>query len=119
MKVMRIIVVAVFTAATSIVLLAGILYPQVQNWSYLAAAVFGFHTILGLIVGSCKMADAGRIAAWSWHGISALLSLGMLLLRTLQVEEGWLIAAATLTAFTAIVTLVFCMILNPRITTDR
>ncbi len=119
MKVMRIVLVAVFTAAACIVLLAGFLYPQVRSWSYLAAAVFGFHAILGLIVGSCKMADAGRIAAWSWHGISALLCIGMLLVRTLRVEDGWLIAAAALIAFTAVVTLVFCMVLKPSIVADR
>ena len=116
MKTMRIILVAVFTAAACVVLLAGFLYPQARSWSYLAAAVLGFHGILGLIVASCKMADAARIAAWSWHAISALLSIALLLVRTLRVEDGWLIAAATLIAFTAVVTLVLCAVLKPEIT---
>lgn len=119
MKTMRVILVAVFSAAVCLILLVGILYPQVRNWSYLAAGVCGIHTILGLIVASCKMADAGRIAAWSWHGISAALSVSLLLARTLRGEDGWLIAAATLVAFTAIVTLVFCLVLKPSIGADQ
>jgi hypothetical protein len=59
------------------------------------------------------MADAGKIAAWSWQGLSALGSLGMLLPYGLCQQRGWFLAAAALTSITVSVTLVFILMLKP------
>ena len=59
------------------------------------------------------MVDAGKIAAWCWHGLSALVVSGLLLAYVLRHEGGWFLAAAALTAFTVLVTLVFVLVLKP------
>jgi hypothetical protein len=119
MKSMKIILVTLFGAAAGLLLLAGQLFSQVETWSYLAACACAFHAILSLIVASCRMADAGRIAAWCWHGISTMLNIGLLLVYQLRNEKGWILASAMLVAFTFLVTLVFALILKPDINSER
>lgn len=119
MKSTKVILVSIFAVATGMVLMAGQLYPRVENWSHLAAGACAAHAMLSLIVASCKMADAGRIAAWCWHGISAVLSAGLLLAYILYDEKVWFLAAATLVGFTFLVTLVFALILKPDINAER
>jgi hypothetical protein len=116
---MKIILLTIFAAAAGLILLTGQLYPQVENWSFLAAGACAIHALLSLIVSSCKMADAGRIAAWCWQGISTMLSIGLLLLFNLRNEKGWFLASATLVAFTLLVTLVFALILKPDINSEQ
>jgi hypothetical protein len=102
-----------------LVLLGGLVYPQVKDWSYLAAGVCGLHLLLAFIVASVKIADAGRIAAWCWQGISTLLCVGLLLTYALRQEGGWLLAAAVLAGFTLLVTLVLTLVLKPDTATGR
>lgn len=116
---MKIILLSVFAVAAGLVLLGGLVYPQVKEWSYWAAGACGLHALLSLIVASCKMADAGRIAAWFWQGISTLLCVGLLLTYALRQEGGWLLAAAVLTGFTLLVTLVLTLVLKPDTATGR
>ena len=71
------------------------------------------------IVASCKMADAGRIAAWFWQGISTILCVVLLLTYALRQEGGWLLAAAVLAGFTLLVTLVLSLVLKPDSATGR
>jgi len=116
---MKIILLSVFAVAAGLVLLGGLVYPQVKEWSYWAAGACGLHALLSLIVASCKMADAGRIAAWFWQGISTLLCVGLLLTYALRQEGGWWLAAAVLAGFTLLVTLVFTLVLKPDTATGR
>jgi hypothetical protein len=119
MKSTKIILVSIFAAAAGLFLLAGQLYPQLENGSYLALGTCTIHALLSLIVASCKMADAGRIAAWGWQSISTMLSIGLLFAFHLRNEKGWFLAAAALLVFTALVTLVFALILKPDINSQR
>jgi hypothetical protein len=119
MKSTKIILVSIFAAAAGLFLLAGQLYPQLENGSYLALGACIIHALLSLIVASCKMADAGRIAAWCWQGISTMLSIGLLFAFHLRNEKGWFLAAATLMAFTLLVTLVFALTLKPEINSEQ
>ncbi len=119
MKTMRIILIATFALTAVLVLLAGVLYPQMKNWSYLAAGIAFLHGVLALVVASRSMADAGRIAAWCWQGISTLLCIGLLLAQALRNENGWFLAAAALSGFTLLVTLVFALVLKPDVESVR
>lgn len=100
-------------------LLGGVVYPHVKEWSYWAAGVCVLHGLLSLIVASVKMADAGRISAWCWQGISAPVSVGLLLAYDRSQQGGWLLAAATLIGFTLVVTLVLALVLKPDSATGR
>lgn len=71
------------------------------------------HLALGLVVAARPLMDAGKIAAWSWQGLSALGSVGLLLPYGMGHGNGWLLGAATLVAFTVAVTLVFVLVLKP------
>ena len=79
----------------------------------LVAGACVLHGILSLIVAARPMADAGKIAAGCWHGLSSLITLGLLLAYVLRQEGGWFLAAAVLTGFTVIVTLVFALVVKP------
>jgi hypothetical protein len=116
---MKIILVAVYAVAVGLVLLGGVVYPQVKEWSYWAASVCALHGLLSLIVASVKMADAGRIAAWFWHGISALMSVGLLLMFAHTRQGGWFLAAAVLVGFSLLATLVLALVLKPSSVTAR
>ena len=112
MRIMKIILIAVYAIAAGLVLLGGVVYPQVKVWSYWAAGVCGLHGLLSLIVASVKMLDAGRIAAWCWQGISAPLCVVLLLTYDRTQQGGWLLAAAALGGFTLLVTLVLTLVLK-------
>jgi hypothetical protein len=58
------------------------------------------------------MADAGKIAAWCWHGLSVLITEGLLLAYVLGDAAAWFLAAVGLAFFSVVVTLVFCLILK-------
>lgn len=116
---MKIILIAVYIIAAGLVLLGGLVYPQVKEWSYWAVGACGLHALLSLIVVSSKMADAGRIAALFWQGISTLLCVGLLLTYALRQEGGWLLAAAVLAGFSLLVTLVLTLALKPDSATGR
>lgn len=110
---MTIVLIAAYALGAGLVLLGGIIYPQVNEWSHWAAGVCMLHALLSLIVVVAKMSDAGRISAWSWHGISALSCVGLLLTHTLTQQRGWLLGAAGLGGFTLLVTLVLVLVLKP------
>ena len=109
---MKIILMAVYVVVAGLFLLGGLVYPQVKEWSYWAVGACGLHALLSFIVASCKMADAGHIAACCWQGISTLLCAGLLLTYFLKQEGGWLLAAAVLAGFTLMVTLVMVLVLK-------
>lgn len=110
---MKIILIAVYAVAAAIALLCGWFYPVAMRWSYLAVGACVLYGILSLIVAMRPMVDAGKIAAWYWHGLSGLITLGMLLAYVLRQEGGWFLAAAALTGFTVLVTLVLVLVLKP------
>lgn len=103
----------VYTLAAVLVLLCGLFYPATVRWSYLEAEVCGLYGLLSLIVAVRPMADAGRIAAWCWHGLSVLITERLLLAYVLRQEAGWFLAAVGLAFFSVVVTLVFCLVLKP------
>ena len=116
---MKIILIAVYAVVAGLVLLSGVIFQEIKEWSYWAAGACGLHALLSLIVASCKMADAGRIAAWFWQGISTLLCVCLLLTYALRQEGGWLLAAAVLAGFTLLGTLVLTLVLKPDSATGR
>jgi hypothetical protein len=113
MRIMTIVLIAAYAIVAGLVLLGGIIYPQVNEWSYWGAGVCGLHALLSLVVVAVKMSDAGKISAWSWHGISALSCVGLLLAHTLTQQRGWLLGAAAFGGFTLLVTLVLVLVLKP------
>ena len=115
----KIILLAVYIIEVGLILLAGFLYPQVKEWSYWAAGVCGLHAALAFIVASCKMADAGRIIASCWLGVSNLLCIVLLLPYFLKDQSGWVLATAVLGGFTLLVTLVLTLVLKPNVATER
>ena len=102
-----------YSLSAAVVLLCGHLYPAAHDWSYAVAGALGIYLILSLVVAACPVADAGRIATWFWNGLSALGTAGLLLGYYLRGEAGWLLAAAALTVFSVVVTVVFCLVLRP------
>ena len=93
-------------------LLCGLVYPEAKVWSYLAAGSCGLHLALALVVALRPLLDAGKIAAWCWQGLSALLVAGLLLPYGLGQGGGWFLAAAALAGFTVLVTLVLALVLK-------
>lgn len=94
-------------------LLCGWVYPVAMRWSYLAVGACVVYGILSLIVAARPMAEAVKIAAWCWHCLSGLITVGLLLAYVLREEGGWFLAAAALAGFTVLVTLVFVLVLKP------
>jgi hypothetical protein len=109
---MKIILVAGYVVAALFVLLCGWVYPQAKAWSYLAGASCLVHLALALVVAVRPMTDAGRIAAWCWQGVSALLVMALLLPYGLGQGGGWLLAAVALAGFTVLITLVLALVLS-------
>jgi hypothetical protein len=116
---MKTILTVVYLLAAGLCVLAGWLYPVAGRWSLLAVAVLALHLVLGLIVAARQIADAGKIAAWCWQALSALVSVSLLLPYDLRQEGGWLLAAATMTSFTLIATLVICLVLKSAATNNK
>ena len=109
---MKIILVAVYGVIAALLLLCGWIYPVAKVWSYLAAGSCGLHLGLALVVALRPLLDAGKIAAWCWQGLSALLVMALLLPFGLGQDSGWLLAAVALASFTALVTLVLALVLR-------
>lgn len=115
---MKLILAVIYGMVAVLSLLCGWFYPTVLHWSYLAVGACVLYCILSLIVAVRSMADAGKIAAWCWHGLSGLITLGLMLVYVLRQEGGWFLAAAALTGFTVLVTLVFVVVLKPDPSTE-
>ena len=109
---MKIILLAVYGVAALFALLCGLVYPAAQGWSYLAAGSCGLHLALAMVVALRPLLDAGKIAAWCWQGLSALLVAGLLLPYGLGQGGGWFLAAAALAGVTVLVTLVLALVLK-------
>jgi len=119
MKTSNIILIAVYVVVTVLVLLVGVVYPDVKTWSYWAAGVWVLHGVLAVIMGVVKMADAGRLAACSWLTFSAFLC-SILLLGYFRTEwGGWLLLTAALGGLTLVVTLTLVLMLKPNSATGR
>ena len=116
---MKIILIAVYGIAAVLMVLGGYVYPDVKEWACWAAGVGCLHGLLSLIIEGRNMATAGRIVAWCWLGISALLCAGLLLTYAQDQRGGWLLAAAALGGFTLVVTLVLALVLKPDSATGR
>ena len=110
---MKTILVAVYAIAALFALLCGMFYPVALRWALLEAGACLYYCGLSLVVAVRPMADAGRISAWSWHGLSVLFTTGLLLAYVLRQEAGWFLAAAALAGFGAIATLIFALVLKP------
>jgi hypothetical protein len=110
---MKIILTVVYGLGAVLVLLCGVFYPAIARWSYLGAGACGLYGVLSLIMALRPMSDAGKIAAWSWYGLSALITEGLLLAYVLGEAAGWFLVAVGLAFFSIVVTLVFCLVLKP------
>jgi hypothetical protein len=110
---MKIILTAVYALGAVLVLLCGLFYPAAVRWSYLGAGACGLYGVLSLIVAVRPMADAGKIAAWCWHGLSVLVTEGLLLGYLLGDAGAWFLAAVGMAFLSIVVTLVLCLVLEP------
>ncbi len=108
---MKTILVGVYVVAALFALVCGWVYPEAKGWSYLAGGSCLAHLALVPIVAVRPLLDAGKIAAWCWQGLSALLVAALLLPYGLGHGGGWLLAIA-LAAFTTLVTLVLALVLQ-------
>ncbi len=109
---MKTILVAVYGGAALFALLCGWLYPVASGWAWLTAGACGLYGLLSLIVAVRPMADGGKIAAWFWHGLSTLVTAGLLLPGVLGQQGGWFLVAAALAGFSVLVTLVLVRVLK-------
>jgi hypothetical protein len=110
---MKTILIVVYGLAVALVFVCGWLYPTLAGWSHLAGAGCALYAILSLIVAGRPIADAGKIAAWCWHGLSTLGTIGLLLAYAFRQEGIWLLGATALAFFAIVVTLAFCLVLRP------
>lgn len=108
-----IVLLAVYAVAVGLLLLSGVIYPEVKEWSYWATAVCVLHFLVSLVLGSMKIATAARIASWCCQGISTLVCMGFLLLYFRTQEGGWLLAVAATAGLNFITTLVLSLALVP------
>jgi hypothetical protein len=108
---MKIILVAVYGLAALFALACGWVYPSARSWSHLAGGSCLVHLALAWVVAVRPLLDAGKIAAWCWQGISALLVAALLLAYLHSGSGGWLLAALALIGFTSLVTLVLSLCL--------
>ena len=109
---MKIILVSVYGLAALFAIFCGRIFPEAESWSYLTAVSCGVHLVLALVVAWRPLLDAGKVAAWFWQGLSALLVAGMFLAYGLGKGGGWLLAGVALALFTVLVTLVLALVLK-------
>ena len=84
---MNLVLIAVYAVASGILLLVGVVYPQVKEWSYWATGTCGLHLFVSLFLSLARIATAARIASWCCQGISTVLCVG-LLLAYFQTQKG-------------------------------
>ena len=113
MKTTGIVLLAVYAVAACLVLLSGVLYPEVRQWSYWAAATCLVHFFVSTLLGRVRIASAARLASWCCQGISTLLCVTFLLVYYRNQEGGWLLALAATAGVNVIATLVLCLNLVP------
>lgn len=106
---MNVLLFAVYAVASGLLLLTGVIYPQVKDWSYWAAATCAVHFLVSLFLGSVKIAAAARIASWFCQGISTVVCVALLLAYAHSQEGGWILAVAAVIGLNFIITL--CMAL--------
>lgn len=114
MKTASLSIIGVYGILAAICFLVGQLFPNLNEWSYWMLVVCGGHAALSLIISGTLVADGGKIAAWFWYGISTLSGSVLLFIYALHSIRVVLIAVATLSGFTLLVTLAFLLLLrNP------
>ena len=109
---MKIILLATYGLCSALALVTGWVYPDARAWSHMAVGAFSGHLVLAFAVSLRSVPDAGKIAAWCWQGVSALLVAALLVPYGLGQGGGWLIAALTVAGFTVLVTLVLALVLR-------
>lgn len=110
---MKIILIVAYVLLDALTLIAGVMYPAVSHWSYLASGVFGYFLILSLVAAFAPMAEAGRMAVWGWNGVCSLIIAGLFYLGDARQENGWLLAGIALGLLCLLVTVVVCLVLKP------
>lgn len=110
---MNVILIAVYAVASGLLLLAGVVYPQVKDWSYWATAACVLHCLVSLILTSLKIATAARLASLCCQSISTLLCVALLFAYAHTQQGGWLLAIAATIGLNFIITLVMALALVP------
>jgi hypothetical protein len=113
MTIPRILLVASYALAALFMLIAGVVFPQVQVWSRWAACTCVAHGALTFLVASMSIVGAARIAVSSWLGVSTIVCITLLLVHTTTGQRGGLLAAVGLGMFTFLVTLITSLLLKP------
>jgi len=112
MKTIRIILLFVYAMAAVIIFVTGLFYSELLVWSYNSMAMCGWHVILSLVVSTGNVATAGRIAAYCWHALSAVLCIGLLMIHALGNQGGWLLIAVGVAVFALVLTVVVRLVLK-------
>lgn len=108
---MNLVLIAVYAVASGILLLVGVVYPQVKEWSYWATGTCGLHLFVSLFLSLARIATAARIASWCCQGISTVLCVGLLLAYFQTQKGGWILAIAAVIGLNFITTLVMALAL--------
>lgn len=97
----------------ALVLLCGVIYPSIKEWTHLAAGIFLFHLFLELVIAHLKLLDAAKISAWALQGLSAFGSAGALLPYSLGWGGWWSLLAAAALGFTVLLTVIVALVFKP------
>lgn len=108
----RIISVVSYALTALFMVIVGMLYPQVHEWSYWAAYTCGIHGALTVLVASVNLVAAARVAAASWLALSNIICIALLLTYTLTAQGGWLLVAVAFGMFTLLAILLIVLMLK-------
>ncbi len=109
----RIILATSYAFAALFLLIAGLVYPGVAQWSYWAAGACLAHGCLSMGVACARSHTAAKIAAMAWLTLSNVACVSFLLVHELTAERSWLLATAALGLVTLLLALVFILAFKP------
>ncbi|MBO4715957.1 MAG: hypothetical protein J5672_07640 [Verrucomicrobia bacterium] len=116
---MKMILLSSYGVVSLLLLLCGILFPDVMNGALIGILFCVIHCVFSMVILSKKdMADAGAMGICSWYGISALVCVVLSFLYPTDAGKICVLQAAVLTGFTGVATLAVGLMVKADPTTD-
>jgi hypothetical protein len=109
MKTIQTVLLAVYSGASGLVFLGGVIYPDAKQWSYCAVAACLIHLAASLFLMRFNIATAARISSWCCQAIGAVFCCSFLYLYYRTNEEFWLLGIAATFGGNMIAVLVLCL----------
>jgi hypothetical protein len=109
----RIILAASYAFAVLFLLIAGLVYPGVAEWSYWAAGACLAHGCLSMGIACAGAHTVAKIAAMTWLSLSNVACVSLLLVHELTSERSWLLATVALGFVTLLLALVVILAFRP------